>query len=207
MSKLIVPHERITGPHVRGRVFLWVVRDDGTLVPVTLKHNQIQYSWGFIAAKTLGFGDRGYAIRYMLIEYENVADPADPVTVPSFGRDEGLEYYDSLAMMAGRDYLRVPMLQEPMLGIEGGFEDYFVDGESGNKLTFFAQSMGTEGVHMTPFGAGSNSKVYGAALVAGPGGNDRSRDVVFARTYFDVADQTVKEASSQIGITWETSFE
>jgi hypothetical protein len=204
MSTRLTPGDRIESVH--GRVGLWHVRDSGLVEPITYKANQIQYDWGFIAARCIGMGDRSYAVRFMYIEYENVADPDDPVTVPSFGRDEGRDYYDQLSMTGTRDYLRVALITQPAIGVVPGYEDYFLDPEVGNKLTFFAQSSGSAGMGMVPFGAGSNSKIYGAALVAAPAPNDPSRDRIFSRAYFDVAEQTVKEVSSQIGVTWEIAF-
>ena len=43
--------------------------------------------------------------------------------------------------------------------------------------------------------------------MAMPAFEDQARDIVFARTNFDIGDQTSKEASSQIGITWDIAFE
>jgi hypothetical protein len=36
---------------------------------------------------------------------------------------------------------------------------------------------------------------------------DPTKDVIFARTMFGTSNQVVKEASSQIGITWDIAFE
>lgn len=194
-------------PKVVGRIGLWRVRSSGRVEPVTFKLNQIQYDWGFIAAQCIGLGKREYRVAGMYMEFENVASPGDPVTVPTFGRDEGVEYYDDLVASGVRDYLRTPLTQNPMLGIETGFENFFTDGVDGNKLTFFAQSQGTEGVHGKTYSDSVNSKIFGAALVATPVFADKTQDVVFARSYFAVSEQTLKEASSQIGISWEVSFE
>ena len=76
-----------------------------------------------------------------------------------------------------------------------------------NQLTFFAQTAGMAGVHGKTFSHLANSKVYSAALVAMPVFDDRARDVIFARINFGTSDQTAKEASSQIGITWDIVFE
>lgn len=174
---------------------------------ITHKSNQLQFNWGMIAAMCIGFGDRDYRIRALYIEYENVADPGDPVTVPDFDRDEGIEYYQDLAFSASRDFLRVPLNINPTLGIETGFENYFTDGSTGNKLTFFAQTQGTAGYHGKAFSNAANSKVFGVALVATPTFADATQDLIFARTYYDVDDQEVKQVSSQFGVTWDVSFE
>jgi hypothetical protein len=197
---------------VKGRVTLWQIDEKtGLRTPIVRKSNQIQYSWGFIAAKQLGYRrttDRpDYHISAMYIEYENQADPEVPVSVGAFDRDLGISHYDALALSSDRDFLRIPLRLEPTLSIAAGFEEYFIDGENGNQLTFFAQTAGNTGINGKPFSANDNSKVFSAALVATPVFGDRTRDVIFARTYFDIADQTTKAPSSQIGITWDIAFE
>ncbi len=208
-------HDHIASPLVQGRISLcrvWFSKRDRhppyqrRVDPLFSKPNQIQYSWGFVAAQCIGRGDRSYRISSMYVEYENVAAPGDAVTVPVFGREEGQDYYSDLLLSANRDFLRVPLIIEPTIGIELGFEDYFTEGVDGNKLTFFTQTQGTQGFHGKPFSDAVNSKIFGVALVATPEFGDPSQDVVFARTYFDVSDQTLKLASSQVGITWDVSF-
>ena len=199
---------------IRGRVGLWRIHQrrkrrrvvDRWVEPITYRQNQIQFHWGFIAAQTIGNGLSKYRVSAMYIEFENVASPGDPVTVPMYGRDEGTEYYDALQSSGTLDFLRVPLLQAPLLGIAPGFESYFTAGETGNRATFFAQSQGVVGVHGKTFSDSVNSKVYGVALVATPVFADRTQDVVFARTYFPTGEQTLKEASSQIGISWDIDF-
>lgn len=197
---------------VHGRVTLWKIDEaTGLRTPIVKKSNQIQYSWGFIAAKQIGYRRsperHDYHISGMYIEYENQPDPETPISATAFERSLGLSYYNSMVTSDVRDYLRVPLRLEPTLTIASGFSDYFTEGENGNQLTFFAQSAGTSGVNGKLFGASVNSKVYAAALVATPVFSDRTQDVIFARTFFDVGDQTTKEPSSQIGITWDISFE
>lgn len=220
-------------PIVRGRIGLWRIWEPGregrgrraediahdgiqfnwgpggprVVEPLSFKPNQIQLTWGAIATQCIGLGNRGYKINALYIEYENVDSAEDPVTVPTFERDEGRDYYQNLALSASRDFLRVPLSFAPTVGIEAGFESSFTDGLDGNKLTFYTQTQGTAGFHGKPFTEGSNSKVFGASLIATPEFADPTKDIIFARTYFAVEDQTVKQASSQVGITWELVFE
>ncbi len=199
-------------PRIKGQTGLWLVRytraGERLVEPITwpLKPNQIQYDWGFVAAKTIGQGDRKFKLAAMYIEFENVASPSNPVTAPAFGRDAGTEYYDDLQSSGTKDFLRVPFVSMPVIGIESGFEPFFTPDETGNKLTFYAQTQGVTGVHGKTFSDSVNSKVYGAALVATPDFADRTQDVVFARAYYPTISQTVKEASAQIGVTWEIAF-
>ena len=168
--------------------------------------NQLQHTWGYVAAQCMGKGNRSYKIAAMYIEFENTASSGDPVTAPSYDRSEGIEYYQDLALSADRDFLRVPLLVEPEIGIETGYEDSFTEGESGNKLTFFTQTQGTTGFHGKTFSDSVNSTIFGVALVATPEFSDPTKDVVGARTYFDVADQVVKLPNSQVGVTWDWTF-
>lgn len=200
---------------VRGTVTLWRIDDKtGAKTPIVVKHNQIQIGWGFIAAKQLGYRpqpDRDqYFISGMYFEYENLTNPASPISVPAFPRTLGAEHYTTLT--APKDFLRVPLRLEPTIGIAPGSEgaEILQQTNRGNQLTFFAQTAGSGGFNNgpnCPFSHLTNSKVYSAALVAMPRFDDQSRDIVFARTNFDIGDQTSKEASSQIGITWDIAFE
>lgn len=199
---------------VRGHVTVWQVDEKtGLKVPVTEQANQIQVSWGHIAARQIGLRSQpdrdSFVISGMYFEYENQADPTAFVSTAEFLRTLGLEYYSSLALSGTRDYLRVPMRLEPALSISPtsiGASVLSVSALS-NQLTFFAQTSGVSGVNGKPFSHTVNSKVFAASLVAMPRFDDRTRDVLFARILFDLGNQTSKEASAQIGITWDIAFE
>jgi len=203
--------QKILNSHVRGRVSLFKINEatDARQL-ITAKQNQIQFSWGTIAANQLGFAPRparpSYHIAAMYIEYENVSDPELPIAVSGFERDIGVGYYNELINSNTQDFLRVPLRLEPTISVAPGFESYFPPG-TGNQLTFFSQTVGNVGVHGKSFSHTVNSKVYAVSLVATPAFSDRTQDIVFARTYFDIGDQTTKEASSQIGVTWDIAFE
>lgn len=192
---------RIAVGHYHEALELWV--------PMHSQPNQIQHGWGFIAARQLGFkkqvGRYDYTISGMYIEFENVAAPEDPVTIPTYEKAAGRDYYDSLISSGTRDYLRVPLRMEPALSIAEGYEDSFAEGE-GNMLTFFALSSGSVGVHGKTFSSGVNSKICGFALVAMPVFADATLDVIAARTYLAEENQQVKDASAQAGVTWELIF-
>lgn len=199
---------------VRGAVTVWHIDEKtGLKVPAGTKSNQIQVSWGHIAAKQLGFRrqpDRDeYHISGMYIEYENQTDPSAAVTVSSFDRLLGRNYYATLESSVNRGYLRIPMRLEPALGVATGSEGESVltDADLSNQLTFFAQTSNSGEMFGANFSHTLNSKVYAAALIAMPKVNDRAHDVIFARTNFNVSNQISKEASSQIGVTWDISFE
>jgi hypothetical protein len=199
---------------VRGHIKLWKIDEKtGLRTPIAEKSNQIQVSWGYIAAKQLGFRpqpDRdSYAISGMYFEFENQTNPAAAVAVADFPRTLGLEYYATLGDPSNRDYIRVPLRLDPTLSVSATSVGAAVLTENlmSNQLTFFAQTAGTTGVRGLPFSHLNNSKIFAAALVATPRFDDITRDVLFARIVFDVGNQTSKEASAQIGITWDIAFE
>ena len=199
---------------VKGVVTVWRVDEaTGLKVPVGTKNNQIQVSWGHIAARQLGFrrqSDRDdYYISGMYIEYENQADPDVAVITTSFDRTLGRAYYSTLETSAIRGYMRVPMRLEPAMSVEVGSEGEAVLLEEGlsNKLTFFAQTAGSAETFGAGFSHTLNSKAYAAALIAMPKPGDRASDIIFARLNFSVDNQVSKEASSQIGLSWDVSFE
>lgn len=198
---------------VRGHVAVWHVDNKtGLKLPLFSQANQIQYGWGFIAAKQLGYRrqpDRlDYHISAMYIEYENL-DPEVPISTPSFARSVDITYYNSLVDSSTRNFIRVPLSIEPALSVSTGYEANLPVEQAGNQLTFFAQTSEARVVYSgtsKQFSSASNSRVYAAALVAAPVLSDRSKDVIFARTVFSGANQVTKEASSQIGITWDVAF-
>jgi hypothetical protein len=91
--------------------------------------------------------------------------------------------------------------------VSPGYDEKLPENQKGNQLTFFVQTSGTTGVLGRAFSHSVNSKVFAAALVATPVFSDRTKDVIFARTIFSPENQVTKEASSQIGITWDIAFE
>jgi hypothetical protein len=153
------------------------------------------------AARALGFGDTAYKIDQVYIEFENTLPP---ISAPSFTVFEDRTYYDNL--VAPRDYLRVPILGEPVLQIATGYTDYFTDGVDGNQLHFRAQTVGTAGENGVSFSDSVNSTVIGLALVATPSASDKTQDVIVSRAYYGTADQKTKQASGQVGVTWNISF-
>lgn len=195
---------------VSGRIAVGPYYEDRDLfLPKSVQPNQIQYTWAVSATRQMGYkrqaGRADYSIAGMYIEFENVADPLDAVAVPSVDRNEGIEYYEDLMGSSARDFVRAALRMEPALSVAPGYEGLYPDGE-GNMLTFFAATTGTTGVHGKTFSSGVNSKICGFALVAMPVPGDRTQDVIIARTYLQLADQQVKEAAANAGVTWELIF-
>ena len=191
---------------VRGDYTFYHVReDDGSWVPLFDRKNTILFSWGFLAARALGLGDPAYKVAAAYLEFANVVNPGDPVPVPTYDRSAGLSYFTGLPV--SQDYLRVPLAGAPAIDNAPGYEPYFVAGTSGNRVTFTAQSAGSQGVLGRPFSDAANSKVFGITLVATPVVGDPTQDVILSRGYFRTADQQLKQTGLQLGVRWRIAFE
>lgn len=171
--------------------------ESGKLIPVVEVPNLILYGGADVLAKLLA-GNPEYKINAMYLEFKNLADPSDPITPPVFDRTGGRDYYDGLVSSLDTDFVRVPLASVPLL--QATDTDY-----SNNQITFFSISSGSVGFHGKTFSSAANSAVYGAALVATPGGSDQAQDVVYARVYSGI-DKILKESSREIGVTWVTQF-
>ena len=168
------------------------------------KHNLLPYSWGFLACQCIGLGNPAYQVAGAYLEYQNLVNPTDTVPAPTFDRTTSLTYYNALP--ANQDFLRVALAGPPTIDIAPGSEPYFIAGVSGNRVTFVAQSSGTQGALGRAFSDTAHSKVYGIALVATPVLADRTHDVILSRGYFNPPDQQLKQVGSQVGVRWSISF-
>jgi hypothetical protein len=191
--------------HVTGSYEVGLVDErTGVWTPLFSRENLLPYSWGFIAAKCIGMGDVSYKASAIYLEYENVADPDDVVTIPAYDRTSDLSYYNGLS--GNKDFLRVALAGVPTLDIATGYESYFTSGVSGNRVTYTAQSVGSYGVLGRAWSEASNSKAYGVAVVATPVPSDRSQDVILSRGYFAEEDQLLKATGQQVQVRWKHTF-
>lgn len=165
------------------------------------QHNDVLYDWATIVGNRLVTNTPDYKISFMYIEFENVASPSNPVSLPIVYRGGGQAYYRSLSSSPNNDYLRVPIISGVLTSTD---IDNF---PGGNLLTFFAQTQGLTGVNGKPFSNAANSKVYGGALIAAPDPDDATQDLIFARLYYAAVDQIIKPATSaQVGMQWEENL-
>lgn len=181
---------------VVGRVRAHRVTDEIWTPTTELNPNLVLYQWGEIVGKLLTTGDAKYRIGGMYLEFENVASPSDPVSVPTFGRDRTIQYYDDLSGSAVRDYLRVPLTATT-----------YTDEAEQTILNFFARSSGTTGVHGKTFSDTVNSTIFGASLVAFVDSTDATQDLLLSSYYFAVADQQQKLSTSQVGLEWQLALQ
>ena len=196
--------QRFQMPHSRIRAF-HIGHPD---IPDVRTENQELPWWGYVVAKAVTEGGYKWRIRKLYIEFQNVATPTTPVTVPTvdyLNPQHALPYYAALASSPTKDYLRVDLRGTPSIEIASGYENYFDPGY-GNEIFSFAQTEGLVGVNGKTFSDTVNSRVYGTALVCSPVENDPTQDIVVARGYFASGDQLVKLPGMQIGISWESPF-
>lgn len=164
--------------------------------------NETLFAWGKVVGELLrGAPDgKAYKIGAMYIEFEN--NGGSPVTPPAFDRSGGKSYYDGLSSSGDRDYLRVPIVAAQLDSTDlTNFPD-------GNRITFFAQTTGVAGVHGKTFSDTVSSRIFGGALVSTPVFSDQTQDIVHSRFYFSSSDnQLVKQAGSQVTMTWPLSLQ
>lgn len=205
----------LSAGNVQGFVSLWRVDDlTGERRQLCAQHNQIQHTWGYLAARALGLRNTGdtpsHHISAVYFEYENVLTAETAVVESqSFSKTLNIDYYNTLGTSPNRDYLRVPIIVAPQFSTATGYASLLPTNQQTNQITFFAQTTGTSGMTGRAFGAnvgGRISKIYAAALVAAPDIADPTKDVIFSRTVFSADNQVIKDVSAQVGITWSIAF-
>ena len=173
---------------------IWLPVEDGYLP------NLVLYDWGAAAIRLFATGEQRYRISMMYIEFENVSNPSDTVTVPTMTRSDSNTYYNSLSGNPVRDYLRVPILGHQLSSSDQTLYP------KNNVVNFFAQTAGTSGVHGKPFSDTNNSKVFGMALVAAVDELDPTKDIIISRFYLPTTQQQLKAPNTQIGVEWRLQF-
>jgi hypothetical protein len=194
LAKRLTRRRGPQGPNVPTTEF-WSPRCDW-------QSNTVVYEWAAIVGKLLTGGGLAYRIGGMYIEFENTASPGDPVVLPGYGRTRDIEYYNDLSGSADRDYLRVPLTSSLL---DSSDETLF---PKGNRMTFFARTQGLQGVHGKPFSEASNSKVFGASLVALVDDTDATQDLILSTLYLTADNQEEKAlGNKQIGLEWELELQ
>ena len=185
----------------QGRFRLYLQLPNGRRRPCSgWQKNLITYSWAEAAAQLFAAGDPAYKLGALYVEFQLVADPDDEVTPPDFDRSGGKAYYDSLALSADTDYLRIPVRFAAVASTD---LDLF---PLGNEVTISGITNGSVGVHGKEFSNTANAKVFGLAAVVTPDFVDDSRDLVVARSYLPADEQTVKSASLQFSADYALPF-
>lgn len=160
----------------------------------------IQEDAGLILAKLLS-GDTRYQLSAIYVEFENVADPGDPVTPPeAVPASEGVDYYESLSETVNRDFVRVPISFPALIDTDETLYD------KPNRYSIVVDVPAGVGVHGRTFNSAANSKVFGLAIVATPDWDDRTQDLIFSRQYYEEAQQMVVPASAVLRLRAKHTF-
>ena len=154
--------------------------------------NNIVVNSGVDLMATLLAG-RGVAPNTMYLEFMNTAG-APPVITPDAA--EGRDYYAGVELNGddNHGYLRLALAAQPQLeSSDAAFNS--------DRVQFIAISNADYGLYgASAFSDVANSKVFGLALVAAVDAGDRSRDIVFARSYDFSYKQ--KLSGEEIAISW-----
>lgn len=180
--------DRIRTATMQGHVqFLEVDPETREIFRVVRGHNLITYEGADLVTRLLG-GSLTSPINMMYIEFENGA--ANPVA----SRTQGRAYY--AALVAPRDYLRVPLIAQPAYSASDG--NY-----TSNVVRFAAMTSGSTGVVGETFN--TSSHVVGAALVLATDLEAAGQDLVLSRYYLDA--ELVKASGREIVVQWSVTFE
>jgi len=187
-------------PTYRGYSTIFRVKEGTKEVvgPFVFQRNTVMNGSADVLARLMG-GNAAYNIGYMYMEFENLATPESDPSVPTYTKDEGLEYYTGLNSSLTTDFLRVPILVTP--GISTTDEDY-----AGNMVTFTAITTGDlTGFWGREFSEAANSVIYGGALVSAPIPAAPTNDIIVCRNY-PAGAKVPKVSGEQVCMVWSVEF-
>lgn len=161
-------------------------------------------TWGSIVARVIR-GEAAYIPSTFYIEFQNVATPETPVSIPTLSEEIGRSYYDGLGSSFVRDYLRVPILTQPGVDVDPAHAST-LSADQGNRLLLMARTSASVGANGVAFSNALNSKVCGFAWVATPVPDDPTRDLVFSRAYYEADAQMVAPISGQLSVEYRPTF-
>jgi hypothetical protein len=179
----------------RGRIRLWHGDQPGPW----LKNTEL-YELAVVDAYLLRGGVHGGL--YIYFEFENLAAPEDPPTLPTFDASGGMAsgYYAGLASDPDKDFVRAAAYALP------GDPSSVLYPES-NVVKVFAQIRTTTGVHGKNFDEASNSKVYSSALALAREPGDWTQDLLLARINLATLEQELADVNRATGLEWEVTRE
>lgn len=181
-------------PQLCGFTTLFSVGKDGQVRRLFFHKNQIMNGATLATAKLWG-GYSNYKAGAFYFEFQNLADPGDTPSYPTFGPTEGVEYYTGLQYSPDKDFLRVPILVSPNVA----------ETVNGQLLTLYAMAPDVNtGFWGKPFSGTNNSVVIGGAVVATVDSN-QANDIIMCRNY-PPGTKVPKTTGEQIGMTWNVEF-
>ena len=143
-------------------------------------------------------GDTSFRPNVLYVEFQQGTSPVSPL--PEVDPADSDYYLDLRAdTLSDRDFLRIPVASITPLS-----------GADPNKITlaFSGICVGTEGVGCKPT---SGARIYGLALAASPtfgtGVDDLTRDIVWARGYYESESQILFSTTAQTVLTFRLNLQ
>jgi hypothetical protein len=190
----------------RGRGSAIWTPDGGEPIELASAENAWTYGYGHIVINLAESAAPNYRPAYIYVEYENVADPDDVVTVPVVDRADGVGYYLGLAGSSSRDFIRIPIVLTSKARDNTSASTQFLEPGLYNQIIFQGLTVGTQGVNGKPFSSAANSKIAGTALVAAPTPSDVTQDLVWSRLYYATNKQFVVPPVGSVSILHSLTF-
>lgn len=181
---------------VGGEAMVCAIQDGRVVAHTDWAPNVLVVSAGAILAHAAFPGGALPGVNALYIEFQNVAQPGDPATIPTVDPDD-LTYYQALASASNQDYLRVPLLPVAEFSVVPGHEAKLPTGIT-DRVLATAVTADTVGVNGKPFTAAAQSVVCGVAAVCVRDWADPTRDVLFGRVYYPQAGQLARAAAVEI---------
>lgn len=181
-------------PRLKGFTTIFSLDGQGELRSLFFHKNQIMNEASTATANLWG-GYSNYKASAFYFEFQNLADPGDEPSYPTFSAADGVEYYTGLQFSSDKDILRVPILASPAI----------TKTAAGALLTLYAIAPDVNtGYWGRTFSGVANSVIIGGAVVATPG-DAQSSDMILCRNY-PLGTKVAKTAGEQIGMTWNVEF-
>lgn len=174
----------------------------GKTVEILRQKNLILYEAADIMSMLVK-GRSEYRVSHMYFQYQNtVGTPVQPSLTKDLGRSD----FDSITGADKRDWLRVPIITEPL--IDSSDEAVYEN----NQVTFTASSASSASLtgespagnvfsDTTPDGP---SKIYSLALVSTPTISDNTKDRIFSRV--NPASILTVQAGHHVTVFWRLRF-
>lgn len=140
-------------------------------------------------------GNSNYTPNYIFVEFSNVANIGDNISLPEVSEDDTIDYYYNLG--SGIDYLEIPITLKPYTAEPTG--------DSKAEVYYSVVTSGmTNGVKGLPFSASNHSTICGLGLVTRLDPNG-TKDILFARTVLPDDKQLLK-TTGDMYINWKVAL-
>lgn len=175
----------------RGFCTIWAELPDGRRVRHHAQRNLLVYSAGEAFARALA--GQAYYPRGVYMQFENLADPEDPITVISPAVEDTAALFPALT--SDFDFVRAELTMPAAL------ETYGTSYEN-NQAHYYASIPATASSYNgnLTLSPANNSAVIGAGLVAIPSMADQTQDILIARI---ATPKLLLKTGMRVGIEWQ----